>query len=332
MRHLKLPSENFSEFVQSLRELGTVYAPAKKGGIHSFQEVKGADEMDLHYTRTMLPPKKFFLKPRETMFKLADGAWREVIEAEPIVLLGVHSCDIHALRILDRVYLGEPADPYYKARREKAFIVGVSCLPDEYCFCKSLGTHFAMEGFDLFLHELPDGWLVRVGSVRGHEITWENSRLFEGVTDEDIARFREFEEKRSRMFKRAIPQEGLADMLDLAYDSPVWGEYAERCLACGNCNMVCPTCRCYDVCDRWTGAYEAVRERRYNSCFMEDHALVAGGYNFRPTRLDRFRHRYYCKSYFDPSSGYNCVGCGRCDEFCPAHIEHIRVLEEIRPG
>jgi sulfhydrogenase subunit beta (sulfur reductase) len=330
LRYIKLPSENFEEFFNALKSLGRVYGPVKKGNIYSFQEVQRAGEMALDYNRTMLPPKKFFVRPEDTILSLKNGKWENGADGESFVLFGVHSCDIHGLKILDKVYLDEPIDPYYNTRRESAFIVGVSCMPDDYCFCRSLGTDFAMDGFDLFLHELPDGWLVRVGSVKGHELVWENEELFEEVTEEDIQHFWEFEEKRASSFRRKLNKEGLADMLDLAYSSPVWKKYADICLACGNCNMVCPTCRCYEVCDKWLNAYEAVRERRYDSCFMESHGLVAGGHNFRPTRLDRFRHRYYCKSYFDPSAGFNCVGCGRCDEFCPAKIEHVKVLDEVR--
>ncbi|WP_048058117.1 NAD(P)-dependent hydrogenase/sulfhydrogenase 2 subunit beta [Pyrococcus yayanosii] len=329
MRYVKLPSENLPEFFNRLKKLGKVYAPVQRGSTYSFEQVEYIDDVALHYTRTVLPPKKFFVRPRDPMFKLRGSRWEEVKDGEPSVIFGIHACDIHGLKILDRVYLGEPPDPYYKARREKAFIVGISCMPDEYCFCKSLGTDFAMDGFDLFLHELPDGWLVRVGSVRGHEVVWENEGLFEEVTDEDIRHFREFEDRRAKAFKRSLNREGLADILDLAFHSPVWKKYAEICLGCGNCNVVCPTCRCYEVCDKWINAYEAVRERRYDSCFMESHGLVAGGHNFRPTRLDRFRHRYYCKSYFG-TEGFNCVGCGRCDEFCPARIEHVKVLDDVR--
>ena len=330
LKYVKLHSENFGDFFTYLMGLGDLYAPVKKGGIHTFQRVLKPKNIDFHYTRTMLPPKKFFVKPKEELFR-PEGKGREnITENTPLILFGLHSCDIHGLQILDKVYLSEPADPYYRARRERSIVIGMSCIPDEYCFCRSLGTDFAMSGFDLFFHELPDGWLVRVGSIRGHEIVWANEGLFDEVSDEDFTNFRTFEEKRARAFRREVKKEGLADILDLAYGSPIWSEYAERCLACGNCTLVCPTCRCYEVCDRWLNAYDTVRERRYDSCFMEGHGLVAGGHNFRPTRLERFRHRYYCKNYFDPEAGFNCVGCGRCDEFCPAGIEHVKVLEEIR--
>ncbi|MFA4662815.1 NAD(P)-dependent hydrogenase/sulfhydrogenase 2 subunit beta [Pyrococcus kukulkanii] len=330
MRYVKLPAENFSTFFETLKQLGKIYGPVKHNSTYTFIQVDNVKELSLDYTRTILPPKKFFVKPRDELFKLKREKWEEVKDGESFVLFGVHSCDIHGLKILDKVYLRDPPDPYYKSRRENAFIVGISCMPDEYCFCKSLGTDFAMDGFDLFLHKLPDGWLVRVGSVKGHEVVWENQELFEEVTEEDLRHFKEFEEKRAKAFKRSLNKEGLADILDLAFNSQVWKKYAEKCLGCGNCTLVCPTCRCYEVCDNWIRGYEVVRERRYDSCFMPTHGLVAGGHNFRPTRLDRFRHRYYCKSYFDPSAGFNCVGCGRCDEFCPAKIEHVRVLEEVR--
>ncbi len=212
MRYIKLPSENFGKFFNSLREWGgRVYGPVKKGKVYSFQEVGGDPaEMALDYNRTMLPPKKFFVGgPRETILRLKNGHWEEETNVEPTVLFGLHSCDIHGLKILDGVYLNEPVDPpYYLRRREATLIVGISCMPDEYCFCKSLGTHFAMDGFDLFLHELPDGWLVRIGSVRGHEIAWRHGELFEEVTDEDLANFREFEERRANSFRRELPQGG----------------------------------------------------------------------------------------------------------------------------
>jgi len=186
LRYVKLPEENFEEFFKSLKGWGKVYGPVKQGNIHSFKKVDDLDEISLNYTRTMLPPKKFFVKPKDEMLKLKEGGWIVENEVEKTVLFGVHSCDIHGLQILDKVYLSEPEDPYYKARRENTVIVGISCMPDEYCFCKSLGTDFAMHGFDLFLHELPDGWLVRVGSVKGHEIAWENEELFENVSEEDF--------------------------------------------------------------------------------------------------------------------------------------------------
>ncbi|AAL81453.1 hydrogenase [Pyrococcus furiosus DSM 3638] len=332
MRYVKLHSEYFPEFFNRLKEVGRVYGPVRHNSTYRFEEVNSIDELSLDYTRTILPPKKFFIRPRDAMFKIQKNEVTEVDGDGKFVLFGVHSCDIHGIKILDKVYLSNPPDPYYERRRKNAFIVGISCMPDEYCFCKSLGTDFAMDGFDIFLHELPDGWLVRVGSVKGHEFVWENQDIFDDVTEEDLRNFKEFEEKRAKAFKKSLNKEGLADILDLAFTSKVWKKYAEKCLGCGNCTIVCPTCRCYEVCDTWVRAYEALRMRRYDSCFMPTHGLVAGGHNFRPTRLDRFRHRYYCKNYFDPEAGFNCVGCGRCDEFCPARIEHVKVLDEVREG
>jgi sulfhydrogenase subunit beta (sulfur reductase) len=332
MQYFKLPQEHFEAFYRSIEKWGTVYGPVKRGGIYSFEKINDPEDMSLNYTRTMIPPKKFLIKPRERVLKLKDGEWIEEWDEEKKVLFGVHSCDINALLILDKVYLSHPEDPLYRMRRENSIIIGISCMPDELCFCKSLGTDFAMHGFDLFLHELPDGWLIRIGSVRGHEIIWENRNLLQEPDEADLENFRNFEERRNKSFKKELNVQGLADLFDLAYDSDIWKKYEELCLGCGNCNMVCPTCKCYEICDLWTSPHEAERIRRYDSCFMETHGLVAGGHNFRATRLERFRNRYYCKSYFDPQAGFNCVGCGRCDEFCPAKIEHVKVLYEIARG
>ena len=248
------------------------------------------------------------------------------------MLLGVHACDINALKILDKTYLRPPPDPYYKRRREKTIIIGVSCIPDEFCFCKSLGKDYATDGFDLFLHKLPDGYLVRIGSPRGYSIIRRSLDLFSNVSGEDMRNLAEFEERRARSFKKEVEVRAFTDLLDLSFDSQIWEECGKMCIECGNCNLVCPTCWCYEVVDQWIDAERASRIRRYDSCFTITHALVAGGYNFRPTKLDRFRHRYYCKSYSDPEDGVNCVGCGRCEEFCPAGISYPEVINRVIKG
>jgi len=172
--YLKLPKENFDAFFENLKSFGRIYGPVKTGAsFHAFKEVSSAEEMDLSYTRTMIPPKKFFVKPIEKIFEFDEEKteFREVFEeTERVVVFGVHHCDINAIKLLDKVYLDELPDKYYWKRRENTFLIGYDCYPDEYCFCKSMGTSYAMDGFDIFLHELSDGYLVRVASEKGQEI------------------------------------------------------------------------------------------------------------------------------------------------------------------
>jgi len=335
MRYVKLPKENTYEFLERLKDWGRLYAPVKiSEKFYDFREVEDVRNVEFHYNRTIMPPKKFFFLPREKMFEfsISKAEYRETIEnVEPFVLFGLHACDIHGLKIMDTIYLDEFPDKYYKVRREKGIIIGISCMPDEYCFCNLRETDFADDGFDLFLHELPDGWLIRVGTPTGHRIVDKSIKLFEEVTTQDICAFREFENKRANAFKYHEDWGNLRYLLELEMEHPMWDEQSELCLACGNCNLVCPTCRCYEVIDFPNlDGDTGYRERRWDSCQLRSHGLVAGGHNFRPTKKDRFMNRYLCKNSYNEKLGISyCVGCGRCTYFCPAEISFVENLRTI---
>jgi len=332
--YLKLPKENFSAFFENLRSFGRVYGPVKTGtATYAFKEVSSFGEMDLSYTRTMIPPKKFFIKPKEKIFEFDEekAEFTEFFEDnERIVVFGVHHCDINALKLLDKTYLNERPDKYYWKRRENTVIIGYSCHPDEYCFCKSVGTSYATDNFDLFLHEISDGYFVRVGSERGQEIVAKSKNLFVNVEAKDLDEFRESEKKRLAEFKLELNVSGLQDMLELSHDSLIWQEYADMCFGCGSCNLVCPTCICYDVVDYVNlDVKTGERVRRWDSCMLRKHGLVAGGLNFRPTRVERLRNRFNCKGSLREGV-LNCVGCGRCTVYCPAEINYVEVLRKVR--
>jgi len=328
-----LENENLHSFFESLRKIGKVYGPVKIGeSTYDFREVESLSEIDLTYTRTMIPPKKFFIKPKETIFNFDEEKleFKEPSIRETIVLLGVHPCDINALKILDSIYMDETPDKYYIQRRESSFIIGVSCTPDEYCFCKSVGTSYAQDGFDLFLHEISRGYLIRIGSEKGYEMINENKELFENTKPEDLEEFKQNERKRMEAFKLELDVSGIQDMLDISYEDPVWKETADECFGCGTCNLVCPTCRCYDVVD-FVGLSltSGERVRRWDSCMLRKHGLVAGGLNFRPTRVERIRNRFNCKGSFTDGL-ISCVGCGRCTVYCPAEISFVEVMKKVR--
>jgi len=333
MMYKVLAKENMYSFFEILKGIGKVYGPVKVGeSSYDFREVDSLSEVDLTYVRTMIPPKKFFLKPKETIFEFDEEKleFKEPPNGEANVILGVHACDINALKILDGIYMDETPDKYYTQRRESSFIVGISCTPDEYCFCESMGTSYALDGFDLFLHEISRGYVVRIGSEKGHRIVDENKNLFEDPKTEDIEEFKQNEKKRLEAFKLKLNVSGIQDMLDISYEDPVWKETAEECFGCGTCNLVCPTCRCYDVVD-YVGLNikSGERVRRWDSCMLRKHGLVAGGLNFRPTRIERLRNRFNCKVGLTDGS-LSCVGCGRCTVYCPADISFVEVMMKVR--
>lgn len=330
----KIKEENMPDFFTGMLNYGPVFAPIKiSEKTHAFKKVNRIEEIDFDYTRTMIPPKKFFVDTKEVILRFdeEEGLYTEPNKvAEKSVIFGVHACDINALNLLDKVFMDELPDRYYMERRETSLLIGLSCWPDEYCFCSSTGTGYAMDGFDLFLHEINDGYLVRLGSDKGFNFMENNSQIFEEPEKADIDDFKKRELERQNSFERELNITGLQDFLDLSYESPIWDEYAEECLGCGTCNLVCPRCRCYEVTDNLDlDAKSGERVRKWFSCMLNRHGLVAGGHNFRPTIADRLRNRFNCKGSLREGV-VNCVGCGRCTVYCPAEIDYVEVQKKVR--
>jgi len=336
MRYVKIQKEQIYEFLERLKAYGSLYAPKKiSEKSYDFRSVEDVQEVVFDYHRTILPPRKFFYPTKETLFTFDNEAvemYEAYEDSGPIVLFGVHACDIVGLRIMDANFIDDEPDPYYQKRRENGIIIGISCLPDEYCFCNVRRAEFVDKGFDLFLSEVSDGYLVRVGSVKGHKIIDPNLDLFKEVTKKDTKDLVEFDKKKKAMFTVQGNWDSLRYNLELRDSHELWEEESEKCLGCGNCTITCPTCRCYDVkdfpnLDKKTGS----RVRIWDSCQFRSHGLVAGNHNFRESKLSRFKNRYMCKNaYCEKVTTAFCVGCGRCTAFCPADINYKVNLMKIQ--
>ena len=254
------------------------------------------------------------------------------IEPEPAALafLGVRGCELAALRVQDRVLMDGPvADPDYAARRRAALVIAVECtVSGATCFCTSMGTgpEIAGDEPDMVLTEMDDGFLVRTPSATGAALA---SRLpLAPATDEQVGRGRAAVAAVREAIGNPVDIEGLPGRLMARLDDPHWAEIADRCLACANCTLVCPTCFCTSVTQRSDlDGLESVSERSWDSCFSGDFAKVAGG-NFRSRREDRYRqwltHKF--STWVDQFGSFGCVGCGRCITWCPVGID---VREEL---
>jgi sulfhydrogenase subunit beta (sulfur reductase) len=336
MKILKLPKDRLDFFASVVQQFGELHAPAEQDGQYVLRRVARWSDVRLDYPRTILPPKKYFLPPRETLFRYRPGeGYIPHTEdlAKRIVLFGLHACDIYALNILDQVFEGKYPDPYYRARRRNTAIIGIDCTPDQHCFCRSMRADFVDRGFDLFFHDLGDRYLALVGTALGDDMALATGPLFEPVTPVDIDEYKRRSSRKRAAFRLDVEIRDLPEIFEMEYESVVWEELAERCLSCGSCSMVCPTCYCYDVADSVDlGPYSGRRERAWDSCLFATHALVAGGENFRKTRESRVKFRFYHKQrgfvaeYGRPS----CVGCGRCIAACPAGIDIVKVIETLR--
>jgi len=284
---------------------------------------------------------KGFLHPEAvTLWRARRGAAGVEIEAgdappaAPRALLGVRACELAAIRLQDRVLRDGPVpDPVYAVRRERVFVVAVNCTAAAAtCFCASMGTGpEATAGADLVLTELAEAagvrYLCAAGSPRGAEVL---ARLpgAPAAAAEQAAAARAVEGARAQM-GRVLEADGVREALRANPDHPRWDEVAARCLGCGNCTLVCPTCFCTTVEDvtDLTGA-ELGRRRVWDSCFTLEFSYIHGG-SVRPSARARYRQwlTHKLSTWWDQFGSSGCVGCGRCIVWCPAGID---LTEEVR--
>ena len=337
MQTLKMKTELLDEFLGGLKDWGELWAPVEKGpSVFALEPIDDVGAVRPDALRTILPPKKLLLKPQFAMLEKKAGSAETVDPGEnsygSTVLFGIHACDIHAIEIMDMLYLTDFSDNYYAENRKNLTIVGYGCTPDEKCFCKSMGTSTADSGFDLFLTPLNGVFLVAVGSSRGDDVVRSMPQLFEESGPEDTRAYLQRLKQREASFQIDLDVTDLPYVLELKKEDPIWQELGKKCLCCGSCSMVCPTCSCFNIADRFSLDGSAARDRTWDACLYRDYAMVAGGHNFRADRADRVKNRYYHKqeAFVREFGMPSCVGCGRCIESCPTKIHVVEVFEKVR--
>jgi sulfhydrogenase subunit beta (sulfur reductase) len=300
--------------------------------------------------------KNFLFPPRETVarFVREGDAWRmdESIEEPPaLAVIGARGCDLAALAIQDRVFLGgDYQDPCYRRRREKLFLVAVNCRrAAPTCFCHSMGCGPACTaGFDLALTEYADRFACEIGTAAGAAVldrlpSGPDAAAIVACTPEEIGRAREVPQRLAERMRARLPEageprprsletDGLRDLLFSSLEHPRWQEVAERCLSCTNCTLVCPTCFCAGVTEVADLAGERVeRERHWASCFSLDHARMHGS-SVRHTTASRYRQwlTHKLAGWIDQFGTSGCTGCGRCITWCPVGIDLTEEVAVIR--
>lgn len=332
-----IEKDRVDDLVRGLSDEYEIIGPVAKGDDFVFATIEDPQQLRLDYTTTLLPPKKYFLPDGEELmdFSVAEGAATSDLSAPPPrIMFGLHPCDLNALMLMDNVFLGGYEDPYYKTKRDSTLLVGVNCSPSETCFCNAWGTDEVHWGFDLFLTDLGNRYFVSVRSVQGAELLDRHVESRD-ITDDDTAEFQRVTEEFKGSFSRHLDTAQLPLLLDAKFDDPLWDELGARCLSCGACSMVCPTCYCFDVKDRLTpDGQEGTRLRVWDSCQFSQFAEVAHGHNFRGTRPSRVKYRYYHKQwgYLSKFERVLCVGCARCERACKADINPRVVIEALQAG
>ncbi len=325
-------------FVQKLMNEYEVIAPVANDISFKFAPLTDASQMRLDYNTTIIPPRKALLPQQETLFNfrtdmpsaspMFDMRWR--------VLFGVHTCDLHAMCMLDAAFAKGNPDAHYMKRRATTSIVSLECLDscDEHSFCKSMNTLSASSGFDLHLIDLGDMYAVDVGTTAGEVMLMNHAKSHEATRAEVALLDKTMSAKWARFPSRLnVDGKDLPALMSISYKSSVWEEVGQRCFGCGSCNVVCPTCYCFDVRDEISlDGKTGERYRVWDSCQLDEFARIGSGENFRKTHAQRLRHRFmrkgkYIAEAFPGHTG--CVGCGRCARGCLVDITPIGVWNSL---
>ena len=252
--------------------------------------------------------------------------------AEPFVLFGVRACDARSFEILDRVFLAEPKDTFYAARRASGTVVTLACThPEETCFCQSFGIDPATPQGDISCWIEDETLFWQANTEKGEALT-------QGLPLEDCDREPvETAKAAIRSVTEKLPMNHLdlsgfdrGNMLKI-FHSDKWAGLSESCLGCGTCTFVCPTCQCYDI-QEFNDGQTVRRFRCWDSCMYKDFTQMSAGQP-RPTQKERFRQRFMHKLVYFPDNNdglFGCVGCGRCLKRCPIHMNIVKVAKALK--
>lgn len=305
--------------------------------IHTFAHLETFAALALHYPTTVHSAKCYFLPHLQTIATatVSGANWQKeehLADSAPLVLFGLHACDINALNKLDKILLSGPyPDRSYATRRNRAFIIGVDCRPTGQCFCQSLGCDRAMHGYDLFLTDIGDHYFCEINSGAAYEVV--KGLESREADHRDHALFVSARSRRDKAFTCRIDTSDLSRILDMEFEAAAWQHWGRQCFSCGTCANVCPTCYCHTIEHQvQTDLIHAEKIRRLYACTLVDFAEVAEQRNFRPDRASRLKYRYYHKhrGFVEAFEEPLCVGCGRCGRACLASITVPAVIASIR--
>ncbi len=330
-----LPKNSLSYWLRQLRKDSDLIGPLRTpDGDIVFESVEKIHEIVLDPPASLPSVKEFFLPQYETVFVFKTDTVRPIQEKRKRVIFGLRSCDVAALRLLDRFFLDSQPDPYYSERRKNTLLISVVCnRPDPTCFCVGIGAGpYLKEGFDIQLTDLGDRYMVEIGSPRGRRAVREYSFVFQRPRKTDLEDQFEVQLSSTARFQQRINLEGVRSLiLSQRVDEGFWQEVANRCIQCGGCVYVCPLCSCFTVTDR---VYQEhiERVRLWDACLFKGFTRLAGGILPNDAPVSRTKRWFYHKLIYYPEGigGFGCVGCGRCAVVCPSKIDMATVVLNIK--
>ena len=335
---LKISLSRLEELFAAIAEKQTLYIPSDRAdGAAEFTKWEPGKALT-QKLNTLRSAKDFFFPQTENIvdFKM-EGKNIQVIdqrsEHEDFVIFGVRPCDARSFTILDKVFLSEPVDSFYKNRRDHGTVVTMACSrPAETCFCGTFGIDATEPEGDAACWSDGEDLFIKANNDKGQAFIDSISALLE---EGDTAKLDQVKAKTKEILSR-LPLANLStaafggDTLNEHFNSEKWAELSESCLGCGTCTFVCPTCQCYDIKDFNTGN-GIKRFRCWDSCMYSDFTKMAHG-NPRTSQLERFRQRFMHKLVYFPANNngeFGCVGCGRCLSKCPISMNIVKVMKAL---
>lgn len=317
------------EILSTLAKEYTVLVPAQIDDTSKF--IRFEDNVDILMDGNVaLSPKDVFFPQTEKMYKMKTVKTSMELEniigdSEPKLLFGVRSCDMKSLDCFDQVFLTKGyVDEFYQQKRDRVVTVALSCAqPMQSCFCSAMGLDPQKAvGADVQAYDLGDKIGLEAVTDKGNKVI----ELIKGQLTEEGLSLPQFGE-----FYLKVDADGISEKLNGMFESPIWEDVAKKCLNCGACTYVCPTCHCFDISQEVRGQ-NVTKYRCWDSCMFGEYTQMAGGHNPRPTKKERVRNRFMHKLNYFPDR-YNmllCTGCGRCINACPVNLDITSVIKQIK--
>lgn len=332
----KIQKETLNALYAAIAEQNDLFLPVKSAGQTNFGLWAEDADADIDTLKTVKSAKDIFFPQSEALYQVRRREGKLEIQSEslrqkPFVVFGIRGCDVQGLAVLDKVFLSDPVDSYYAARRQMGTVVSLACgRPEASCFCEVFGVDCAEPEGDVVTWLVGDTLYWQAKTEKGKTLTAQLDGLLENAEPAAV----EAEKQNIHAIVEKLPYSKLsldqwgAAAADKNFDSPLWEKLYQPCLACGTCTFVCPTCQCYDIKDYNTGN-GVQRYRCWDSCMYSDFTMMAHGNN-RTSQMQRFRQRFMHKLAYFPANNdgmFSCVGCGRCVDKCPSHLNIGKVIK-----
>lgn len=332
----KIAVKDLSALLSLIAGSEQLYLPCEKGGQTNYARYEEGVKFDFATLKTVKSAKEVFFPQSETLYTMYKEGKKiritqQELQNESFVVFGVRGCDVKGIEVLDKVFLSDPVDSFYSARRDHGTIVSLACgEPEESCFCTVFDVDPANPAGDVTTWLIGENLYWRANTEKGEALTEKCASL---LSDADIAEVENEKAKIAGILSQ-LPYTNLSleswhgEATKEKFSSELWQELYKPCLGCGTCTFVCPTCQCYDLKDYDTG--NGIQKYRcWDSCMYSDFTMMAHGNN-RTSQMQRYRQRFMHKLVYFPANNngmYSCVGCGRCVDKCPASTNIVKVIK-----